>query len=91
MYTIQLTKRFMKDIRKLSVRDQELVLDKLAIMEANPRYQSKKMEGRLGLGRRETFRTRVNDDIRLLWQYGESGRMIIIMLRVGHHDVLRDY
>jgi len=34
------------------------------------------------------FRTRINRDIRLFWQY--KGNRIILMLRVGHHDIWRE-
>jgi len=76
-------------LRRLSAQDRKSVFKTVNIMRANPHYQSKKMEGYLGIGPQEIFRTRVNDDIRILWRYAERGRMMIIALRVGHHDVLR--
>jgi len=88
-YVVYLSDRFEKEVEKLSPQDKKLVFDKIKLIENNPRYQSIKIEGKENL-----FRTRVNRDIRLFWEYKEN--KIIIMLHVGHHDAekrgkLRNY
>jgi len=81
------TPKFDKDIEKLSEQDQKLVFEKIEIIKNNPFYQSRKVEGLVEDGE-AIFRTRINRDIRLFWQY--KGNRIILMLRVGHHDIWRE-
>ncbi len=87
-YKIQFTDRFKKEIRKLSIQDQGLVLKTISLMEDDPYYQSsqtKRMRRKKKECRKVLFETRVNRDIRLVWYFDDD--KIIFMLRVGHHDV----
>jgi len=79
-YEILLTESFKRDVKKLSEQNQKLVFDKIEILKNNQRYQTDKVRGR-----RDLYKTRVTDSIRLFWKY-ENNKLIII-LRVGHHDI----
>jgi len=67
--------------------EQDLITDKIKLLEKNPFYsslRSKKLNGKFGY-----YESRVNRDIRLIWQY-ENGR-IILLIDVGHHAVVKKY
>jgi len=88
-YNIQLTDRFKKDAKRLSIQDQALVFKTIDIMKNDPYYQSlrtKKMKGRRKR-QRDWFESRVNSDIRLIWYFDEDDNKIIVMVSVEHHDV----
>jgi len=79
-YEILLSESFKRDVKKLSEQNKKLVFDKIEILKNNQRYQTGKVRGRQDL-----YKTRVTDSIRLLWKY--KADKIIIILRVGHHDI----
>ncbi len=86
-YDVRYTRRFEKEIEKLSPQNRRLVFETIRIMENDPYYQSlrtKKVEGHRRKDK-DLFETRVNRDIRLIWYLDDD--KIIFMLRVGHHDV----
>jgi len=86
-YTIVPTKVFRNEFEKLSGVHQRIVSKKMAMLEQNPFYPSlrtKKMQGGSG-----NYESSVNMDIRLIWEF--EGDKIIIMLDVGHHDVVNKY
>jgi len=89
-YTIFPTKTFGKELLKLSTVDQALVLKKLLMLADNPFYPSlrtKKLQGNT-----ENYESSVNMDIRLIWRFDDENEdKIILMLDVGHHDVLNKY
>jgi mRNA-degrading endonuclease YafQ of YafQ-DinJ toxin-antitoxin module len=91
-YTTVPTKGFEKELRKLSAVDQSLVLRKMLMLSDNPFYPSlrtKKLQGKT-----EVYESSVNMDIRLIWNFDEDEegkQKIIIMLDVGHHDILNKY
>jgi mRNA-degrading endonuclease YafQ of YafQ-DinJ toxin-antitoxin module len=83
-YTVLRSKLFDKHFVKLSKQEQRLVISKLRILEDSPLHPSlrtKHIQGLHGL-----FEASVNMDIRLIWRY--EGDKIILMLDVGHHDIL---
>jgi mRNA-degrading endonuclease RelE of RelBE toxin-antitoxin system len=85
-YDIVYSDRFEMDIRKLSREDQNSVLRKLWILRDNPFYRSlrtKKIQG----DREERYESSINMDIRILWRF--DGERIIVVLKVGHHDILK--
>jgi mRNA interferase RelE/StbE len=87
-YKIEYTNNCIKDLKKLSIQEQLLVLKTIDIMESDPYYQSlrtKKMKGRR-MHQKELYESRVNRDIRLIWYFDDDDR-IILMVEVGHHDV----
>ena len=81
MYKLKYTKEFEKNLKSLTPKEQNAVLNKLKILIQNPFYPSlrtKKVQGLDGI-----FEMSVNMDIRILWKY-ENG-IIILLLNVGHH------
>jgi len=86
-YTIIYTKGFKKELKKLSQNDQKRVLNKISLLREDPFYpslRSQKLHGTL-----DHFESSVNMDIRIIWRY-EDGK-VIVMLDVGHHDVVNKY
>ncbi|MDR2592100.1 MAG: type II toxin-antitoxin system RelE/ParE family toxin [Chitinispirillales bacterium] len=79
-YGILLSESFKKDVKKLSEQNKKLVFDKIQIIRNDQRYQTGKVRGR-----KDLYKTRVNDSIRLFWKYKND--KLIIILRVGHHDI----
>jgi len=79
-YEIFFTEKFEKDFNKLSEQNKNAALERIEILKNNSRYQTVKVKGKKNL-----YRTRVNDSIRLFWRF--RGRKIIVMFCVGHHDV----
>jgi addiction module RelE/StbE family toxin len=86
-YVAVFSKEFKRELHKLSPEDLKKVLKKVKVLENNPFYPSlrtRKMEGNSGY-----YESRVNNDIRLLWEF--EGDKIILMADVGHHDVYKKY
>jgi len=83
-YDIVPTKKFLKDFNKLSDIHKNMVLDTLEILKLVPFYPSlrtKKIKN--------NYESSVNMDIRIIWHF--KGAQIIVLLDVGHHDVLKKY
>jgi mRNA interferase RelE/StbE len=88
-YNVRYTRRFEKELDKLSPQNRRLVVETVKIMENDPYYQSlrtKKMDGRRK-NQEDLYESRVNNDIRLIWYFDEEENRIILMVSVGHHDV----
>ena len=86
-YQITYSDRFKKSYKKLTVREQKLVQDKVMILSENPMHPSlrvKRIKGTVDL-----FECSVNMDIRVIWYY--EGDEIILLLDVGHHDILNKF
>ncbi|MDR2692650.1 MAG: hypothetical protein LBB74_00335 [Chitinispirillales bacterium] len=49
-----------------------------------PSLRTKKLKGKSG-----RYESSVNMDIRLIWRF-ENGK-IILLLNIGHHDILKNY
>jgi mRNA-degrading endonuclease RelE of RelBE toxin-antitoxin system len=85
-YTTIPTKGFNKEIDKLSDTDKALVFNKVAMMEDDPFYPSlrtKKLRGT------SYYESSVNMSIRIIWRF--DGNKIILLIDVGHHDILKKY
>jgi mRNA-degrading endonuclease RelE of RelBE toxin-antitoxin system len=83
-FTVAFTAEFDDALDKLSAEHQQLVLNKIKILKTNPFYKSlrtKKIKG--------NYESSVNMDIRIIWQF--EGSRIIVLLDVGHHDIIRKY
>ena len=86
MYKLKYTKEFEKDLKKLSPKEQNMVMVKLKLLVQEPFYPSLRTKKVQGLD--NVFEMSVNMDIRILWKYEEG--IIILLLDVGHHkDILR--
>jgi len=86
-YIAEFSDNFEKELKKLSSVHEALVLRKIIEFEKNPfhpSFRTKKMRSITGY-----YESSINMDIRVLW-YFQNDR-IIIMMNVGHHNVLKKY
>ena len=84
MYKPEPTKAFTKSLKKLSQNEQKAVARKLLLFAQNPYHPSLRTKKVQSL--EDVFECSVNMDIRILWTYKDG--KIILMLDVGHHDIL---
>ena len=61
--------------------------NKIKVLVQNPKYPS--LRTKLIKGINDLFETSVNMDIRIIWYYEQD--RVILLLDVGHHDILRQY
>lgn len=83
-YKIIVTRKFEKDLKKLTYAEQRQVASKLKILQNNPLYPSLRTKRIKGFD--VLFECSINMDIRILWQY--KGEDIIITIDVGHHSLV---
>jgi len=86
-YQLSFTERFWKNYKPLSKNEKKQITKTLAILAKNPLHPSlrtKRIKGTTDL-----FECSVNMDIRIIWHY--EGTKIIILLDVGHHDILKKF
>ena len=86
-YQLTFTDRFQKNYKALSENEKKQIMKKLALLAENPMHPSlrtKRIQGTSDL-----FECSVNMDIRIIWYY--EGDKIIILLDVGHHDILKKF
>ena len=86
-YKITFTKRFVKNVRRLSAAERTQLKKKLELLMQDPLYPSlrtKRIQGTTDL-----FEFSVNMDVRVIWQY--DGDAIILLLDIGHHDILNQF
>ena len=87
MLKITYSDRFIKHYRKLTDVEKRQLKSKLSIFADDPFHPSlrtKRIQGTDAL-----FEFRVNMDIRVIWFF--DGEDVVILLDVGHHDILREY
>ena len=83
-FKITYTNRFKKQLARLNQNEKKLVYKKLELLVENPFYKSLRTKRYWGLN--NVFETSVNMDIRILWEYQDD--TIILLLKIGHHDIL---
>ena len=86
-YKITYTKRFAKNLQKLTAAEKTQLKKKLEILMMDPLYPSlrtKRIQGTETL-----FEFSVNMDVRVIWEY--DGDTIILLLDIGHHDILNRF
>lgn len=86
-YKITFTKRFVKNVKRLSAAERTQLKKKLELLMQDPLYPSlrtKRIQGTTDL-----FEFSVNMDVRVIWQY--DGDAIILLLDIGHHDILNQF
>lgn len=86
-FKLTYSKGFKKSYKKLSIREKEACKNKLSLLMENPGHPSlrtKKIKGIDGI-----WESSVNMDIRILRFY--EGEELIILLDVGHHDILNKF
>ena len=86
-YQLTFTDRFQKHFRTLTEQEKKQLRQKLELLVENPLHPSlrtKRIQGTTDL-----FEFSVNMSIRVIWFY-ENNQMIILV-DVGHHDILKKY
>ncbi len=86
-YRITFTKRFEKHFQTLNLQEKKQLHNKLRLLSENPMHPS--LRTKRIQGTRDLFECSVNMDIRIIWYY--EGDQLIILLDVGHHDILDQY
>jgi len=78
---IAYSENFLMNVKELSYENQKALKKKLEIMVENSRHPSlrtKKVQGQ-----KDIFEASITMDIRMTWQYTESG---IFLRNIGEHD-----
>ncbi len=83
-YQFTFTPRFQKHYSTLSANERKQIARKLKLLAENPLHPS--LRTKRIKGSDELFECSVNMDIRIIWYY--EGDKIIILIDVGHHDIL---
>ena len=84
-YELLFSSRFKKSFSKLEDYEQKMFYRKLSIFIENhkhPSLRTKKIKGSEIL-----FESSINMSIRVIWTYQD--RNLILMLDIGHHDILK--
>ena len=86
-FKLTFTERFKKKYKKLHPNEKKLIMNKVELLSQNPMHPSlrtKKIQGTDNL-----YECSVNMDIRIIWYY--EGDQIIILIDVGHHDIIKQF
>ncbi len=86
-YQFTFTSRFQKHFKALSVQEKNQLMKKLELLAENPAHPSLRTKRIQGI--EKLYECSVNMDIRIIWYY--EGDTMIILLDVGHHDILKQY
>jgi addiction module RelE/StbE family toxin len=86
-YRITYTKRFEKNLKKLTATERAQLKKKLEILMMDPLYPS--LRTKRIQGTEDLFEFSVNMDVRVIWQY--EGDTLILLLDIGHHDILNRF
>ena len=86
-YKITYTKRFEKNLKKLTAAEKAQLKKKLEILIMDPLYPS--LRTKRIQGTEDLFEFSVNMDVRVIWQY--EGETLILLLDIGHHDILNRF
>ena len=87
MLQITYSDRFQKYYKKLTKQEQDQFKQKLRLFVSNPYHPSlrtKHIQGSDNL-----FEFSVNMDIRVVWHY--DGDNLVVLMDIGHHNVLDKY
>lgn len=87
MFRFLFTDRFRKHYKKLSTGEKKQVENKLKFLAEKPSRLSLRVKKIKGTD--DLFECSVNMDIRIIWLY--EGTEIIVILDVGHHDIVNQY
>ncbi len=86
-FQLTFTERFQKNFKKLSDTEKKQLKNKLTLLTENPMHPSLRTKRIQGTS--DMFECSVNMDIRIIWYY--EGNTMIILVDVGHHDILRKF
>ena len=87
MFKLIPDKHFSRGYRKLPSSLQKQIDNKLIRLAENPGHPSLRTKRIQGTER--LYESSVNMDVRLVWHYEED--QLIVLLDVGHHDILKLY
>lgn len=86
-FQITFTDRFQKHYKDLNDIEKKQLRNKLDILSENPMHPS--LRTKWIQGTEDLYECSVNMDIRIIWFY--EGDTMIILVDVGHHDILKKY
>lgn len=86
-FQITFTDRFKKHYKDLNETEKKQLRNKLTILSENPMHPS--LRTKRIQGTEDLFECSVNMDIRIIWYYEDT--TMIILVDVGHHDILKNY
>jgi len=87
MYQFTYTDRFQKHFKTLTSQEKTRIMKKLELLAENPMHPSLRTKRIQGTD--DLFESSVNMDIRIIWYY--EGDVMIILVDVGHHDILKQF
>lgn len=85
-YKFTFMPRFQKHFKRLSTQEKNQLKTKLELLAQNPSHPSLRTKRIQGT---DLFECSVNMDIRIIWYY--EGDKMIILLDLGHHDILKHF
>ncbi len=86
-YQFTFTRRFQKHFKSLTEQEKKQLRNKLELLAENqmhPSLRTKRIQGTDDL-----YECSVNMDIRIIWYYEDN--TMIILVDVGHHDILKQF
>ena len=86
-YEFTYTPRFKKHFKNLSAQEKKQLKSKLELLSENPLHPS--LRAKRIQGTSDLYECSVNMDVRIIWYY--EGEKMIILLDIGHHDILYKY
>lgn len=86
-YRFTFTPRFQKHFKSLTEQEKKQLMNKLELLSENPMHPS--LRTKRIQGAEDLFECSVNMDIRIIWYY--EGDTMIILVDVGHHDMLKQF
>ena len=81
------TSRFQKHFKSLTAQEISQIMKKLKLLAADPSHPS--LRAKHIQGTEDLYECSVNMDIRIIWYY--EGNTMIILVDVGHHDILKQF
>jgi mRNA interferase RelE/StbE len=86
-YQFTFTRRFQKHFKSLTGQEKKQLRKKLELLVENPMHPS--LRTKRIQGTEDLYECSVNMDIRIIWSY--EGNTMIILVDVGHHDILKQF
>ena len=87
VYKITYSGRFQRNFKKLHPHEKKQIKRKVELLSKNPMHPSLRAKRIQGVD--DLFECSVNMDIRIIWYY--EGERLIVVLDVGHHDILNRF
>lgn len=88
MHQLRQSRQFIRDLESLDKVIQKQANKALNLLERDPYYRGLDSHQQASIHRRKAMRSRVNENFRILWEWGEDGA--INLWRVAKHDVIDD-